>query len=146
MSTTMPKTGAPMRCVIRHHHLRNGRAKIVRSFAELECGHIETVVPAGLETERRRCRKCLDPSFPDVVIEAPPQTPTQNHYLRKTADWSRKPIRDATLGRLLRELHQANYTHRAAVLVLTGAIEKVIDNEADAKETIRRLRARRKEM
>ena len=64
---------------------------------------------------------------------------------RKTANWTHGvPMKASTFAALLEELEVAQLPARRAVCVLTGAVEKVVDNEADAKETIKRLRARNK--
>lgn len=58
---------------------------------------------------------------------------------RTTCDWSSEPIDPTTYDRLIAALEEKYPGKvRRAVCVMPGAVEKVIDNEADALETIRR--------
>lgn len=65
---------------------------------------------------------------------------------RNTADGicetvrERGPITRPTLGRLLKLLRtKTTYPHHVAVEIQVGALLKTVDNEEDARETIRRL-------
>lgn len=62
---------------------------------------------------------------------------------RRTADWVKgKPISEDLLQHLCHALEQRYPGKvRRALLVCPVAVEHVIDNEADARETIRRLEA-----
>jgi hypothetical protein len=61
--------------------------------------------------------------------------------LRKCADWKAEPINETLFAQLTAAVSGKVGAERVrpALLVNAGGIEKVIDNAADARETLRRI-------